>query len=61
MSEELKEMINTEFAECYTLESVAKLYFEIRTEIEKQLSDMSFQVAVEMKSNGVLDGEGGAE
>lgn len=61
MVENLKTEIQEAFSECYTFQEVAKLYFEIRTEIEKQLSYMNFQIAKEMKENGVFDNEDGGE
>ncbi len=61
MVESLKTQIQEAFAECYQLDDVARLYFEIRTEIEEQLNHMNFQIALEMKNDGVLDEEGGAE
>ena len=48
MSENLKDLIQVEFSECYTLDEVAKLYFDIRMECEKQLSDMNIRIAKEM-------------
>lgn len=59
MIESLKTQIQEAFAECYRLDDVARLYFEIRAECEKQLEHMSFQIAKEMKDNGVLDEIGG--
>ena len=61
MDEMLTAKIQEEFAECYTLDEVARLYCEIRVECEKQLNHMNFQIAKEMKDNGVLDKEWGAE
>ena len=57
MIESLKTQIQEAFAECYQLDDVAKLYFEIRMECEKQLNHMNLQIAKEMKENGVLDDE----
>ena len=61
MIESLKTQIQEAFAECYCLDDIARLYFEIRMECEKQLNYMNLQVAKEMKDNGVLDEKGGAE
>ena len=47
--------IQEEFAECYCLDDVARLYFEIRMECEKQLNYMNLRIAEDMKENGVLD------
>ena len=55
MNEELKDKIQEAFAECYTLQEVARLYFEVRIEVERQMEHMNFQIAKEMKQNGVLD------
>ena len=55
MREELKTKIQEEFAECFTLQEVARLYFEIRIEVERQLEYMNMRIAKEMKDNGVLD------
>ena len=57
MSGNLKDLIQVEFSECYALDEVAKLYFDIRMECEKQLSDMNIRIAKEMQENGVLDKE----
>ena len=61
MIECVKSKIQEAFAECYCLDDVARLYFEIRCECEKQLNHMNMQIAKEMKENGVLDEKGGAE
>ena len=55
MSEELQTKIQEEFAKCFTLQEVARLYFEIRIEVERQLEYMNLKIAKEMKQNGVLD------
>ena len=57
MSENLMMLIQQEFSECYALDEVAKLYFDIRMECEKQLSDMNIRIVKEMQQNGVLDKE----
>lgn len=61
MSEGLRNQIQEAFANCYHLDDVARLYFELRLECEIQLSHMNLQIAKEMKQNGVFDEEGGAE
>lgn len=61
MVESLKTQIQEAFAECYCLDDVARLYFEIRCECENQLNYMNMQIAKEMKENGVLDAGEGAE
>ena len=57
MSENLMMLIQQEFSECYSLDEVAKLYFDIRMECEKQLSNMNIRIAKEMQQDGVLDKE----
>ena len=57
----VKSKIQEAFTECYCLDDVARLYFEIRLECEKQLNYMNLQIAKEMKENGVFDVKGGAE
>lgn len=54
MSNDLKERIQDAFSECYALDEVARLYFDIRLECEKQLEYMSIEIAKEMQANGVL-------
>ena len=54
-NEKLIMAIQEEFAECYCLDDIARLYFEIRMECEKQLNYMNLMIAKEMKRNGVLD------
>lgn len=54
-NENLIMAIQKEFAECYCLDDVARLYFEIRMECENQLNYMNLRIAKEMKENGVLD------
>lgn len=61
MDEIIKTQIQEAFAECYCLDDVARLYFEIRYECEKQLNHMNMHIAKEMKENGILDEEEGAE
>lgn len=61
MNDELKTRIQETFAECFTLQEVARLYCEIRMEVERQLTHMNIQIAKEMKENGVLDENGGEE
>ena len=48
-------IIQEAFAEVYDLNTLARLYFGIRFECEKQLEYMSIRIAKEMKENGVLD------
>lgn len=61
MNDKIVTLIQEAFSECYHLDDVARLYFDIRMECEKQLSFMNLHIAKEMKNNGVLDEEGGAE
>ncbi len=55
MPDKLKTAIQEAFAEQYTLDDVARLYFDIRMECEKQLEYMSMQIAKEMHDNGVFN------
>ena len=55
MIDKIVTLVQEAFAECYCLDDVARLYFEIRSECEKQLNYMNMQIAKEMKQNGVLD------
>jgi hypothetical protein len=55
MKDQILTVIQEAFAECYNLDDVARLYFEIRMECEKQLNYMNLRLAKEMKENGVLD------
>lgn len=57
MSNDLKERIQNEFSECYALDEVARLYFDIRLECEKQLEYMNIKIAKEMQENGVITNE----
>lgn len=54
MSNDLKERIQDAFSECYAFDEVARLYFDIRMECEKQLEHMNIKIAKEMQENGVL-------
>lgn len=54
MSTNLAEIIQDAFSECYALDEVARLYFDIRLEREKQLEYMSIKIAKKMQENGVL-------
>lgn len=54
MNKNLTELIQDAFSECYALDEVARLYFDIRMECEKQLEYMSIEIAKEMQENGVL-------
>lgn len=55
MSEDLKTQIQEAFANCHHLDDVARIYFDIRMECEKQLNYMNWEIAKEMKENGILD------
>ena len=55
MNDKVITIIQEAFAEIYTLNDLARLYFDIRMECEKQLEYMSVHIAKEMKENGVLD------
>ncbi|MBQ8540548.1 MAG: hypothetical protein IJ435_03630 [Clostridia bacterium] len=57
MKERIAAFVEEAFSECYTLDDVARLYFDIRMECEKQLSHMNLSIAKEMKANGVLEEE----
>lgn len=54
MSNDLKERIQDAFSECYAFDEVARLYFDIRMECEKQLEYMNIKIAEEMQENGVI-------
>ena len=60
MTEQLRSKIQEEFSDCYSFWEIARLYFDIRCECEKQVEYMSLRVAKEMKEDGVLD-EGGLD
>lgn len=49
MSENLRGLIQDAFSECCTLTDVAMLYFDIRTECEKQLTYANLNIAKEMQ------------
>ena len=55
MNDKVITIIQEAFAEMYNLNDLARLYFDIRMECEKQLEYMSVRIAKEMKENGVLD------
>ena len=55
MNDKVITIIQEAFAEVYNLNDLARLYFDIRMECEKQLEYMSVRIAKEMKENGVLD------
>ena len=59
MDECLKSKIMEAFGECYKLDDVARLYFDIRMECENQLNCMNLKIAKEMMENGVFDEKGG--
>ena len=61
MNDKVVTAVQEAFAECYRLDDVARLYFDIRMECEKQLNFMNLRIAKEMKDNGVLDEKGGAD
>ena len=61
MNEKVITVVQEAFSECYNLDDVARLYFDIRMECEKQLNFMNLRIANEMKQNGLLDEKGGAE
>lgn len=54
MDEDLRGAILEAFSECYSLDEVARLYFDIRMECEKHLEYMNIKIAKEMQENGVL-------
>ena len=55
MNDKVITIIQEAFAEMYNLNDLARLYFDIRMECEKQLEYMSVRIAKEMKENGVWD------
>ena len=61
MNDKIVTLVQEAFSDCYNLDDVARLYFDIRMECEKQLSFMNLHIAKEMKGNGVLDEKGCAE
>ena len=44
MNDKILTTIQEAFAECYHLDDVAKLYFDIRMECEKQLNFMNLRI-----------------
>lgn len=48
MNEDLTELIQEAFSECYSLDEVARLYFDIRIECEKQLEYMNIKITKEI-------------
>ncbi len=54
MSTDLTALIQEAFSECYSLDEVTRLYFDIRMECEKQLEYMNIQIAKQMQENGVI-------
>lgn len=55
MTDKLTTMIQEEFAEVYNMNELASLYYDIRSECEKQLEYMSKRIAQEMLQYGKLD------
>lgn len=55
MNEYLRNAIQEAFGELSNLNDLARLYFDIRMETEKQLEYMSIVIAKDMRDNGVLD------
>ena len=53
--EDMKSCIQEWFAQEYTLDGVALLYFELRHEMDKQLHATLAYVAKEMHENGMID------
>ena len=54
MSTDLTALIQEAFSMCYNLDEVARLYFDIRMECEKQLEYMNILIAKQMQENGVI-------
>ena len=55
MRENLRELIREAFSECYTLNDVARMYFDIRTECERQLTYANFNIAKEMQKGDRIE------
>lgn len=55
MRENLRELIRKAFSECYTLNDVARMYFDIRTECERQLTYANFNIAKEMQKGDRIE------
>ena len=55
MTDKLTTMIQEEFAEVYNMNELASLYYDIRSECERQLEYMSKRIAQEMLQYGKLD------
>lgn len=55
MTDKLLTMIQEEFAEVYNMNELVGLYYDIRSECEKQLEYMSKRIAQEMLQDGKLD------
>ena len=55
MTDKLTTMIQEEFAEVYNMNELASLYYDIRSECEKQLEYMSKRIAQKMLQYGKLD------
>ena len=55
VTDKLLTMTQEEFAEVYNMNELASLYYDIRSECERQLEYMSKRIAQEMLQNGKLD------
>lgn len=55
MSENLRELIQDAFSECCTLTDVARMYFDIRTECERELAYANFNIAKEMQKGDRIE------
>ena len=55
MTDKLTTMIQEEFAEVYNMNELASLYYDIRSECERQLEYMSKRIAQEMLQYGKLN------
>ena len=55
MTDKLITMIQEEFAEVYNMNELASLYYDIRSECERQLEYMSKKIAQEMLQCAKLD------
>ena len=55
MTDKLLNEIQEEFTEVYNMNELASLYYDIRSECEKQFEYMSKRIAQEMLQDGKLD------
>ena len=55
MTDKLTTMIQEEFAEVYNMNELTSLYYDIRSECERQLEYMSKRIAQEMLQYGKLN------